>query len=268
MTTPSQDTVPWWPAESRHRADPPVLHILTSDPAPGLQAAYPHAVTNCKGSEQLIYPPFARKPPWTSHIVFASSTAFSTLYHPAGVRFPPTNSHQPLASPVLVFLMPESVSRPCLPIPPKPTPKPISHSWPCSRLFAWTLRAAAKSHRALDLGTSPWPGAPGKWGPRLFHGRIPNAEHRVWRRGGVKSLFGFLNELFSECCLFLVSEVRLAGDRRERGRSPRTYYASAPQPVFCLERKKKKKRPFLASTSILTSYQAIYPSKKQVFMVK
>lgn len=54
-------------------------------------------------------------------------------------------------------------------------------------------------------------------------------------------MFGFLNELFSECCLFLVSEVRLAGDRRERGRSPRTYYASAPQPVFCLERKKKKK---------------------------
>lgn len=127
-TTPSQDTVPWWPAEPRHRADPPVLRILTSDPAPGLQAPYPHAVTECKASKQLIYPPFARKPPRTSHIVFASSTAFSTLYHPAEVRFPPTNSHQPPTSPVLVFLMPESVSRPCLPIPPTPTPKPISHS--------------------------------------------------------------------------------------------------------------------------------------------
>ena len=92
MTTPSQDTAPWWPALDTGQI---LLHILTSDPAPGLQAPYPHAVTDCKASEQIIYPPFARKPPHTSHIVFASSTAFSTLYHPAEVYFPPQTPINP-----------------------------------------------------------------------------------------------------------------------------------------------------------------------------
>lgn len=116
---------------------------------------------------------------------------------------PPTPAQPTLVSPPL-----EGVHWPLPPTPQTPSeqhPSPLTLCVPlCMNSSHYSSIPPQGSSGRFSLACKPL----GSEGPAFFMA-ASQMQNRIWHMGGVKSLFEFLNELFNESCLFVVSKVRL-----------------------------------------------------------